>query len=77
MFLIKLKLNNHHWKKYKINVLYKKNDARVNGFAIANKAPSTCEKLFLIKTSFRLICTGKIFKTVCGNFFKLNGSPDI
>lgn len=35
----------------------------MNGFAVVKNAP--------------MICAGKIFKTACGNVFKLNGSQDI
>ena len=35
------------------------------------------KKNFFERKSFQLICKGKIFKTVCGKYFKTNGSRDI
>ena len=33
--------------------------------------------MFFKKKSFQCICVDDIFKTVCGNFFKINGSRGI
>ena len=76
VFNIILKLNNHPWKSIKL-FLEEKNDAQISGFAVVKKAPSPWKKNFLKKKFFQLICTDKIYKTVCGNFLKINGSRDI
>ena len=51
-----------------------KNDAQNSDFAVAKKGPSSWKKIFLKKKSFQLICTDKTYKTVCGNFYNINGS---
>ena len=54
-----------------------KNDIQISGFVVAEKAPSPWKKKFLTKKFFQLICEDKIYKTVCGNFLKINGARDI
>ena len=54
-----------------------KSDAQISGFAVVKKAPSPSKKNFLKKKFFQLIWSGKIYKTVRGNFLKINGSQDI
>ena len=53
-----------------------KNDAQISRVAVVKKAPSP-SNFFFQKKSFQLICTDKTYKTVCGNFLKINGSQDI
>ena len=53
-----------------------KNGTQVSGFSVVKKAPRPWEKVFSEK-SVQLVCVDKIFKTVCGNFLKINGSRDI
>ena len=44
----------------------------------SRESPEVLEKkIFQKKKYVQLICADKIFKTVCGNFLKINGSPDI
>ena len=50
---------------------------RPSGFAVAKKAPSPRNKFFQKKKLFHRICAEMIFKTLCGNFLKINGSRDI
>ena len=52
-----------------------KNGAQISGFSVMKKAPSPWKQCFSKKNLSNL--TDKIFKTVCGNFFKINGSRDI
>ena len=59
-------------KKYKIIFLWE-----ISGFSVVKKAPSPWKKCFSKRQSVQLICADKIFKTVCGNFLKINGSRDI
>ena len=54
-----------------------KNGAQISGFSVVKKAPSPWKKCFSKRKSVQLICADKIFKTVCGNFLKINGSRDI
>ena len=54
-----------------------KNGAQISGFSVVKKAPSPWKKCFSKRKSVQLICADKIFKTMCGNFFKINGSQDI
>ena len=54
-----------------------KNDAQISGFAVVKKALSPWKKNFLKKEFFHLICTDKIYETMCGIFFKINESRDI
>ena len=54
-----------------------KNGAQISSFLVVKKAPSPWKKCFSKKKSVQLICADKIFKMVCGNFFKINGSRDI
>ena len=54
-----------------------KNGAQIGGFSVVKKAPSPWKKFFLKKKYVQRICADKIFKTMCGNFFKINGSRDI
>ena len=54
-----------------------KNGAQISGLLVVKKAPSTWKKNFSKQKYGQLICADKIFKTVCGNFFKINGSQDI
>ena len=58
-----------------------KNGSQISGFSAVKKAPSPWKKCFLKKKkkkkSVEFICADRIFKTVCGNFFKINGSRDI
>ena len=54
-----------------------KNGAQISGSSVVKKAPSPWQKCFLKKKSVQLICADKIFKTMCGNFLKTNGSRDI
>ena len=75
VFNIILKLNNLTWKNNKIIFCGKKIDPN-SGFIVAKKAPSFWKKFFLKKTFFQRICADMIFKTVSGNFFKINGSGD-
>ena len=51
-----------------------KNDAQISGFLVMKKALSPWKKCFLKK---KIFCADTIFKMVCGNFFKINGSRDI
>ena len=53
-----------------------KNGAQISGFLAIKKAPSTWKKNFQKKYD-QLIGADNIFKTVCGNFLKINGSPDL
>ena len=53
-----------------------KNDAQVSGFAVVKKAPSPWKKNIWKENFFQLLCTDKIYKTVGGNFLKINGSRD-
>ena len=64
-------------KKSKKLIFCGKNDAQVSGFAVVKKASSPWKKIFPKEISFKLICTDKTFKTVRGNFLKINGSRDI
>ena len=65
-------------KSYKINFLWKKNEDQINAFKVTKKASSPLKKMFSKKkNSFQLICVNMIFKKVCGNFLKKNGSRDI
>ena len=44
----------------------------------SRESPEVLEKKFFSKKKYvQLICAVKIFKTVCGNFKKINSSPDI
>ena len=56
-----------------------KNEAQISRVAVVEKGPSPWKKILSTKkkNSFQLICTGKTYKMVCGNFFKINGSWDI
>ena len=54
-----------------------KNGAQISGFSVVKKAPSLEKNVFRKKKSVQPICADKIFKTVCGNLFKINGSRDI
>ena len=54
-----------------------KNGAQISGFSVVKKAQSPWKKCFLKKKSVQLICADKIFKTLCGNFLKINGPRDI
>ena len=67
----KVQLNNHPWKKKIFFV--EKNEAQISRAAVVKKALSPSFK----KKPFQLICTDRTYKTVCGNVFKINGSPDI
>ena len=57
---------------HKINFLLKKMTPKL-------VVLQSCKKLQVLKRKkikkrfFQLICTDKIFKTVCGNFVKING----
>ena len=57
------------------------NDVQISGFSVVKKAPSPWKKCFSgkkkKKKSVQLICADGIFKTVCGNFFEINGSQVI
>ena len=48
-----------------------KNEAQISGFAVVKKALK--KKIFFRKK----ILPAYFFKTVCGNFLKINGSRDI
>ena len=50
-----------------------KNDARDGDFAVVKKAQSPWKKIFLKKKPYQLILTDKTYKTVSGNFLKING----
>ena len=54
-----------------------KNGAQTSSFSAMKKAPSPWKKCFSKLNSVQLICEDKIFKTVCGNLFKINDSRDI
>ena len=53
-----------------------KNGTQISGFSVVKKAPSPWKNVFRKKKSVQLICTDKTFKTMCGNFLKINGSQD-
>ena len=71
VFNIISKSNNHPWKK-----VCEKNDAQIGRVAVVKKDPGPWKKIFE-KKSCQLICTDKTYKTMSGNFFKINGSRDI
>ena len=54
-----------------------KNGAEISGFLVVEKPPSTWKKVLSKKKYVQLICANKMFKAVCGKFFKINSSPDI
>ena len=66
VFNIALKLFNHTWTKYKINFLYKKNEAQISGFAVVKKLQVIREKIYWKKAPSSCFCTDKVFKTVSG-----------
>ena len=63
-------------KKYKNNFLWKKMTPKLVIFQLW-KSSKSLKKMCFQKKSFQLICADKIFKTMCGNFLKINGSWDI
>ena len=54
-----------------------KNGAQISGISVVKKAPSPRKKCFSKIKSVQLICAEAIFKTMCGNLFKIKGSRDI
>ena len=63
-------------KKYKNNFFWKKMTPKLVIFQLW-KSSKSLKKMCFQKKSFQLICADKIFKTMCGNFLKINGSWDI
>ena len=49
---------------------------QISGFVVAKKAASLRKKK-IEKQFFKIICADMVFKTVCGNVFKINGSQGI
>lgn len=66
--------------KKSINLIFgTKIDSQISVFAFTKKAPSAWKHFFFFffeKWFFWFTCADKIFKTVSGNFLKINGSWD-
>ena len=64
-------------KKTIKSIFWGKNWGPDQWFCSCVKSSKSLKKKFSKKKFFQLICTDMIFKTVCGNFLKINGSRDI
>ena len=64
-------------KKYKIIFLWEKMAPKLVVFQSWKKLQVLEKNVFRKENLSNLFCADKIFKTLCGNFFEINGSRDI